>query len=114
MFLCSDHTALKGSKKKKKRYRLAQNKGRQKFRNLVKEENLCQCLVTSNILSTCVLAGYVCQLDTSWSYHREKNLSSGNASMRSKRKIFSQLVIKCGRVNCGWCHPWAGSPGWQS
>jgi hypothetical protein len=25
--------------------------------------------------------------------------------------IFFQLVIKGGRAHCGWCHPWAGSPG---
>jgi hypothetical protein len=41
-----------------------------------------------------VLAGFVCQLDTSWSYHRERSLSGGNASMRSSYKAFSQLVIK--------------------
>jgi hypothetical protein len=58
-----------------------------------------------------VLAGFVCQLDTGWSYHRERSLPWGNASMRSTCKAFSQLVIKGGRAHCGWCHPWAGSPG---
>jgi hypothetical protein len=43
-----------------------------------------------------VLAGFVCQLDTSWSYHRESNFSWGNASMRYNCKAFSQLVIKGG------------------
>jgi hypothetical protein len=53
----------------------------------------CRGLYTS-----CTLAGSVCQLDTSWSYHRERNLLSGNASMRSSCKAFSQLVIKWGRA----------------
>jgi hypothetical protein len=58
-----------------------------------------------------VLAGFVYQLDTGWSYHRERSLPWGNASMRSSCKAFSQLVIKGGRTHCGWCHPWAGSVG---
>ena len=58
----------------------------------------------------CVLAGFRCQLDTSWSLHRERSLPWGNASMRSSCKAFSQLVIKGGRAHYGWCHPWA-SPG---
>jgi hypothetical protein len=41
-----------------------------------------------------VLAGFVCQLDTGWSYHRERSFSWGNASMRSSCGAFSQLVIK--------------------
>ena len=53
----------------------------------------------------------LCQLDTGWSYHRERILPWGNASMRSSCKAFSQLVIKGGRAHYGWCHPWAGSPG---
>jgi hypothetical protein len=43
-----------------------------------------------------VLAGFVCQLDTGWSYHRERSFSWGNASTRSSCKAFSQLVIKGG------------------
>jgi hypothetical protein len=43
-----------------------------------------------------VLAGFVCQLDTGWNYHRERSFSWGNASMRSSCKAFSQLVIKGG------------------
>jgi hypothetical protein len=58
-----------------------------------------------------VLAGFVSQLDTSWSYHRERTLPWGNASMRSSCKAFSQLVIKGRGAHCGWCHPWAGSSG---
>ena len=42
----------------------------------------------------CVLAGFVCQLDTGWSYHRERSFSWGSASMRSSCGAFSQLVIK--------------------
>ena len=42
-----------------------------------------------------VLAGFVCQLDKSWSYHRERSLPCGNASMRSSCKTLYQLVIKC-------------------
>jgi hypothetical protein len=41
-----------------------------------------------------VLAGFVCHLDTSWSYHREKSFSWESASMRSSCGTFSQLVIK--------------------
>jgi hypothetical protein len=41
-----------------------------------------------------VLAGFVCQFDAGWSYHRERSFSWGNASMRSGCKAFSQLVIK--------------------
>jgi hypothetical protein len=58
-----------------------------------------------------VLAGFVCQLDTSWSYHRERSFRWGNASMRSNCKAFSPLVIKGARAHYGWCHPWAGSLG---
>jgi hypothetical protein len=58
-----------------------------------------------------VLAGFVCQLDTNWSYHRERSFRWGNASMRFRCKAFSQLVIKTGRSPCGWCHPWAGGSG---
>ena len=36
----------------------------------------------------------LCQLDTGWSYHRERSFSWGNASMRSSCKAFPQLVIK--------------------
>ena len=38
----------------------------------------------------------LCQLDSGWSYHRERSFSWGNASMRSSCKVFSQLVIKEG------------------
>jgi hypothetical protein len=41
-----------------------------------------------------VLAGFVCQLETSWSFHRERSFIWGNASMRSSCGAFSQLVIK--------------------
>jgi hypothetical protein len=41
-----------------------------------------------------VLAGFMCQLDTGWGYHRERSFSWGNASMRSSCGVFSQLVIK--------------------
>jgi hypothetical protein len=54
--------------------------------------------------SPIVLAGFVCQLDTSLSYHRKRSLPWGNASMRSSCKAFSQLMIKGGRVHpivCG-------------
>ena len=57
---------------------------------------------------------FVCHLDTSWSYHRERSLPWGDASMRSSCKEFSQLVIKGmgeGPAHCRWYHPWAGSPG---
>jgi hypothetical protein len=41
-----------------------------------------------------VLAGFGCQLDTGWSYHRERSFSWGSASMRPSCQAFSQLVIK--------------------
>ena len=41
-----------------------------------------------------VLDGFVCQLDTGWSYHRERSFTLGRASTRSSCKAFSQLVIK--------------------
>ena len=53
---------------------------------LVSEELACDTLG--------VLAGVVCQLDTGWSYHRERSFSWGSASMRSSCGAFSQLVIK--------------------
>ena len=40
-----------------------------------------------------VLASFVSTWH-SWSYHRERSFSWGNASMRSSCKAFSQLVIK--------------------
>jgi hypothetical protein len=43
-----------------------------------------------------VLASFVCQFDTGWSYHKERSFTWGNASMRSSCKAFSQLVIKGG------------------
>jgi hypothetical protein len=41
-----------------------------------------------------VLASFACQLDTGWSYYRERSFSWGSASMRSSCGAFSQLVIK--------------------
>jgi hypothetical protein len=52
-----------------------------------------------------VLAGFVCQRDTSWSYHRERSFSWGNASMRSNCKAFSQLVISVGGPIVGGAIP---------
>jgi hypothetical protein len=43
--------------------------------------------------SLVVLASFVSTWH-SWSYHRERSFSWGNASMRSNCKAFSQLVIK--------------------
>ena len=48
-----------------------------------------------------VLAGFVCQLDTGLSYHRERSFSWESAFMRSSCKAFSQLVIKKGRSPVG-------------
>jgi hypothetical protein len=55
----------------------------------------------SEIKYTAVLAGFVCQLDTGCSYHRERSFSWGNASMSSSCKTFSQLVIMGGRGGGG-------------
>jgi hypothetical protein len=41
-----------------------------------------------------VLAGFMCQLDTGWNYHRQRSFSCGSAPMSSSCKAFSQLVIK--------------------
>jgi hypothetical protein len=41
----------------------------------------------------CVLASFMCQLDTGWSYHRERSFSWKSASMRFSCKAFSQLVM---------------------
>ena len=43
-----------------------------------------------------VLDGFMCQLDTGWSYNREWSFSWGSVSMRSICGAFSQLVIKWG------------------
>ena len=51
------------------------------------------CVFKGRVLGT-VLAGFVRQLDTGWSYHRESSISRGSASMRSSCGTFSQLVIK--------------------
>ena len=51
---------------------------------------------SKNLTNTAVLAVFVCQLDTGWSYHRERSFSWGNVSIRSSCKAFSQLVIKGG------------------
>jgi hypothetical protein len=40
------------------------------------------------------LSGFVYQVDTGWSYHRERSFSWGSASIRSSCGPFSQLVIK--------------------
>jgi hypothetical protein len=53
-----------------------------------------------------VLASFVSTWH-SWSYHRERSISWGNASMRSNCKAFSQLVIK--RESPLWVVP---SLGW--
>ena len=45
-----------------------------------------------------VLTGFVCQLDTSWSYHRERSFSWGNASMRF---IFQLVIKERGPIVCG-------------
>jgi hypothetical protein len=52
-----------------------------------------------------VLAGFVCQLDTSWSYHRERSFRWGNASTRSSCKAFSKVVIKEGGPIVGGAIP---------
>jgi hypothetical protein len=38
----------------------------------------------------------LCQLDSGWSYHRERSFSWGSDSMKSSCGAFSQLVIKRG------------------
>jgi hypothetical protein len=47
----------------------------------------------------------LCQLDTGWSYHRERSFSWENASTRSRCKAFSQLVINRGGSLVGGAIP---------
>jgi hypothetical protein len=47
----------------------------------------------------------LCQLDTGWSYHRERSFSWGNASTASSCKAFSQLVNKGGGPLVGGAIP---------
>jgi hypothetical protein len=65
--------------------------------------------VKLKILYVLVLAGFMCQFDTGWSYHRERSFSWGNASMRSSCKAFSQLVIKGERPLVGGTSSGLGS-----
>ena len=51
------------------------------------------------------LVGFVCQFDTSWSYHRERSFIWGRASMRSSYGAFSQLVINWGGPLVGGAVP---------
>ena len=48
----------------------------------------------------------LCQVDTVWSYLRERSFSWGNASMRSSCGTFSQLVSKQGGPLVGGVIPW--------
>jgi hypothetical protein len=57
----------------------------------IRRKEICPVIYEGSVA---VLAGFVCQLDTGWSYQRERSFSWGNASMRSSCKAFSQLVIK--------------------
>ena len=54
----------------------------------------CHVVLSDALSVPGVLAGFVCQFDTGWSYHRERSFSWGSASMRSGCEAFSQLVIK--------------------
>jgi hypothetical protein len=65
--------------------------------------------IPSTNVKLSVSAGFMCQLDTGWGYHRERSFSWGSASMRSSCKAFSQLVIQGERqAPCGWDHFWPG------
>jgi hypothetical protein len=55
---------------------------------------VCVCVCAHVCINMPVLAGFVYQLDTNWSYHTERSLAWRNASMRSSCKAFSQWVIK--------------------
>jgi hypothetical protein len=52
-----------------------------------------------------VLAGFVCPLDTGWSFHRERSFGWENASMRPNCKAFSQLVVNVGGPIVGGAIP---------
>jgi hypothetical protein len=58
-----------------------------------------------------IMAGFVCQLDTGRSYHRERSFNWESASMRSSCGAFSQLVIKEGGLLVGGAIPGSGALG---
>jgi hypothetical protein len=69
------------------------------------EVRVCVCVC----VCVCVYTGcFLYQLDTCWSYHRERSFSWGNASMRSSCGAFSQLVIKEGGPLVGGTIPGLG------
>jgi hypothetical protein len=57
------------------------------------DQGLLAFLLLNILPSPAVLASFVSTWH-SWSYHRERSFSWGNASMRSNCKAFSQLVTK--------------------
>ena len=68
---------------------------------LGRDSHSLMCSSTCCIAKDDILAGFVCQLDTDWSYHRERSFSWGNASMRSICGALSQLAIKGGGLLVG-------------
>jgi hypothetical protein len=62
-------------------------------------------LLSFGVTNGGVLADFMCQLDTSWSYHRKRSFSWGSASMRSSCGAFSWLVTKGGGPIVGGAIP---------
>jgi hypothetical protein len=58
-----------------------------------------------HISTTLVYSWFCVSTWHSWSYHRERSISWGNASMRFSCKAFSQLVIKMGGPIVGGAVP---------
>jgi hypothetical protein len=61
-------------------------------------------------LLTFVLAGFVCQLDTGWSF-TEKGASVGEVPPWDPAVRHFLSWWSSGKAQWGWCHPWAGSLG---
>ena len=57
-----------------------------------------------------VLASFVSTWH-SWSYHRKRSFSWGNASIRSNCKAFFSISYQGEKAPCGWDHLWAGNLG---
>jgi hypothetical protein len=65
-------------------------------------------LVPGLVAKAVVLAGFVCQLDTGWSYHRKELQVRKCLHEIQLWGIFS-ISDQGGKAPCEWYHPWAGS-----
>ena len=58
-----------------------------------------------------VLAGFMCQLDTDWGYHRERSFSWGKYLHEIQLWCIFSISDQGGKAPCGWDHIWDGSLG---